>query len=70
MERIQRGAVRMLRLQHLSYKERSGELGLFNLEKERLQGDLIAALQYLRGGYKQEGEQLIVVIGQGGMVLS
>ena len=45
-------------MEHVSYKYRLRELGQPSLEKRRLQGELRAAFQYLKGSYRKEGERL------------
>ena len=49
-------AVRVV--EHKSDGEQLRELGLFSLQRRTLRGDLTVAFQYLKGAYKQEGEQL------------
>lgn len=59
-----------LGLHHLCYENRLGELVLFSLDKIRLQGDLMAAFQYMKGKLERDYLTGHIMIKQGAMVLN
>jgi len=61
LEQGQRRAMKMIRrLENLLYEDKLGKLGLFCLKERRLWGGLIATFQYLKGAYREVGEELFV----------
>ena len=47
-------------LEHLPYKDRLRELGIFGLENRSFQRDHMAAFQYLKGAYRKAGDGLSI----------
>ncbi|KAJ7406724.1 hypothetical protein BTVI_64917 [Pitangus sulphuratus] len=60
---IQQRATKLIRgPEHVSYKERLRELGLFSLDSRQLRGDTINAFKYPKGGCQEDGARLFLVV--------
>ena len=74
LESIWRRATEVIQgMEHLPYRDRLRELGLFSLEKRRVWGVLRVAFQYLKGAILKMGTDSLagaVLTGQGEMVSS
>jgi len=62
LEQVQR-ATKMIRgMEYLPYEENLGKFALFSLEKRRLQKDLVAAFQCLKGAYEKDRNRICSMV--------